>query len=482
MRSYDGELPDERGSLRLRDEETKGPAALPLYLGFAATGVGVALPGALLPALLVRWHLGDEQGGRLFLMAWIGSSVGALLVRGSLRVKLRLEVWRWRWELRGWGCVEGTWADALMGLYGLGLGMSMTTMSLIRQQQAARSGAEMVRLNLLWAIGACVCPTLTVRALTAGVIRPLLFGVAGCFVLLGLFAVMQREVRLLPAVLPGGEREWKMLRVFRRVPVGLMAMTMLITGIEASAGGWLATYTRRGGHSVADTIAAPTCLWAGLLLSRLFWSTCEERVSRVMTQATIVRGSLALMAVASVLLMAGSSAWVVLVAAFWLGFGIGPTYPMLLAWALHFDRGGAIFFLAGVGSACLPWLTGVISSQQASLRIGLVVPVVGTLVMLGVAMTGAVGAWSREDAKRKSNCVLTPDGRHFVGFGRFACFQDLWKPALCMAMATSGFLAKVFQMKPVRRFSAMRTPMPRSMPRTSGSYQLASGWKASQKP
>src|ERR1035437_5363598 len=60
-------------------------AAAPLYLGFAAAGGGVALPGALLPVMMLRWHLQDEQGGRLFLLAWIGSSLGALLVRGSLR-------------------------------------------------------------------------------------------------------------------------------------------------------------------------------------------------------------------------------------------------------------------------------------------------------------------------------------------------------------------------------------------------------------
>ena len=38
--------------------------------------------------MLQRWHLQDEQGGRLFLLAWIGSSLGALLVRGSMRTVL----------------------------------------------------------------------------------------------------------------------------------------------------------------------------------------------------------------------------------------------------------------------------------------------------------------------------------------------------------------------------------------------------------
>jgi fucose permease len=369
------------------------PAAVPLYLAFAATGVGVALPGALLPALMARWHLGDEQGGRLFLMAWIGSSMGALLVRGSLRTVVAWGAATIAVAAVGLGLCGGVGVDGWMALYGLGLGMTMTAISLIRQQQAERSvhdsGREMVRLNLLWAIGACVCPSLTVRALTAGAIRPLLFGLAACFVALALWMPTQEDVRLLPAVLSGGNARQR--RMLKGVPLGLLAMIVLITGIEASAGAWLATYARRGGHGVVDTIAAPTCFWAGLLLSRLLWS-----LVRGVEQALVVRMSLGLMAVASVSLIAGGAAWVVLAAGFVLGFGIGPTYPLLLAWVLRFQRGGTVFFLAGVGSACLPWLTGVVSAQNGSLRVGLAVPMVGTMVMLAVAVVGPVRRWSEE--------------------------------------------------------------------------------------
>jgi FHS family glucose/mannose:H+ symporter-like MFS transporter len=327
-------------------------------------------------------------------MAWLGSSLGALLVRGSLRTVLVLGSLAIAAAALTLGVCGGVGADAGMGLYGLGLGMTMTAISLIRQQQAVRTGTEMVRLNLLWAIGACVCPSLTVRALTAGVIQPLLFGLGLFFLLLAIWAGWKPEVKLLPAAMKagaGGRSVWA-------VPFGLIVMIFLITGIEASAGGWLATYARRGGHNVADTIAAPTCLWAGLLLSRMFWSMSDKWWPQ-MTQAGVVRGSLLLMAAASVLLIAGGSAWMVLLAAFCLGCGIGPTYPLLLDWALHFDRGGAIFFLAGLGSACLPWLTGAISASRGSLRVGLAVPMVGTMGMLAVAMMRPLGQWSREEAR-----------------------------------------------------------------------------------
>ncbi len=406
-------------------------AAIPLYLGFAATGVGVALPGALLPALIARWRLGDEQGGRLFLMAWAGSSLGALLVRGSLPRVLACGSLAVAVAAAALARSGGSGVHAWMALYGLGLGMSMTSISLIRQQQASaepdvqsgfqtrirpgpasgtQTGAEMVRLNLLWAIGACAAPSLTVGALTAGAIQPLLLALAALFCLLAAWAAAQPRLRLRaarPDHTAKTEQQTHHLAqpqhhartsVFQAVPPGLILMIFLITGIEASAGGWLATYARRGGHGVAETIAAPTCLWAGLLLSRLFWSLNP----RLLASATVVRASLSLMGVASALLLTSAPAAVMLAAAFALGFGIGPTYPLLLAWALDLHRGGTIFFLAGVGSACLPWLTGLVSAERASLRTGLAVPLLGTLVMLGVAVSRPLKRWSGEPGWRIS--------------------------------------------------------------------------------
>jgi len=366
--------------------------AFPLYLGFIATGIGVALPGALLPTLLVRWHLGDAQAGQLFFAAWIGSSIGSLLVRGSLRTILLAGSVLIAGAAAGIALCGGHAADAWLALYGLGLGMVMTATSLIRQQQVAqsggRTGTELVRLNLMWAAGACACPALTERALLHGSMRPLLLGLALFFSLLAVWAAMQSD--LLRATEAAKSPSWSALK---RTPPGLICMIFLITGIEAATGGWLATYARRGGDTVAASVAALTCFWAGLLLSRLFWSVCD----RWLTHDRVVRASLVLMALASALLVVSGQGSSLAVGAFLLGFGIGPAYPLLLAWALRFQRGTTMFFLAGVGSACLPWLMGVLSSRAGSLRIGFVVPMTGTFVMLALSLLLPLGLWSRED-------------------------------------------------------------------------------------
>lgn len=364
-------------------------AIVPFYLGFAATGVGVALPGALLPVMLQRWHLQDEQGGRLFLLAWIGSSLGALLVRGSMRTALLCGSVAVTLGAVGLGFCTGG-ADAWIALYGLGLGLSMTSINLIRQRETGGSGIELVRLNLLWAAGACACPSLTIHALMTGDIRSMFCVLAGCFAVLAVWTIFQTGLTIEEDV-GKTAHPWT---IFRAVPLGLIVMTLLITGIEASAGGWLATYGRRGGYGIAGAVAVPSCFWAGLLSSRLFWSVCH----RWLTHDWTVRGSLVVMGGAAALLVASGSGLLMLTAAFCLGFGIGPTYPLLLAWALRFHRGGAIFFLAGVGSACLPWLTGIVSTQRHSLRVGLAVPMTATLIMVVLSLVLPLRLWSKQEA------------------------------------------------------------------------------------
>ncbi len=372
---------------------------VPLYLGFAATGVGVALPGAILPTLLRRWHLGDEQGGRLFLLAWIGSSVGALLVRGSLTRMIAVgsfgiavaSGWLALSSARAMDVANG--ADLLLLLYGMGLGVVMTATTILRLEQTADlpgGGREMVRLNLMWAIGACACPSLAVHALSTGRIGAVLGSLAGFFVGLGLWAATREKSAIPRASSRGGFRS-----LFGQVPGPLIVMTALVPGVEASAGAWLATYAGRGGLRLGAMVEAPTCLWAGLLISRLCWSLLPSKQAQL-----VVRGSLMLMSFAAVLLVsplvAADGGVLLLVAAALLGIGIGPTYPLLVAATSRFHRGGAIFFLAGVGSGCLPWMMGMVSGRSSSLRVGFVVPLAATVLILLLALISPPRVWPLE--------------------------------------------------------------------------------------
>jgi fucose permease len=84
----------------------------------------------------------------------------------------------------------------------------------------------------------------------------------------------------------------------------------------------------------------------------------------------------------ALLLIASGASLGILPGVFLVGFGLGPIYPLLLAIALPYSENTTIFFIAGLGSAFLPWLTGVVSSSASSLRVGLLVPSAASVLML----------------------------------------------------------------------------------------------------
>jgi fucose permease len=354
---------------------------IPLYLGIAATGVGVALPGIILPTLLTRLRLNDDQAGLFLLLAWLGSSVGALCVRGSLRTSLTAGSLLIAASSLGLSDLPAGSLKLLFLLFGLGLGITMTTISVLCQQNVASRNVSLIRLNLAWAIGAFFCPPLALHAIAHGDPKPLLIAFGLCFALFTLWSLRAlpgdlrlQQKRSAPSASPQQQR----------VPLSLVAMTFLVSGVEAAIGGWLTTYAGRVHPGLTITIAAPTCLWAGLLLSRFLWS-----LPRITPPSEhLLRGSLALIAAASLLLIATTSSLGILWAAFGIGFGVGPVYPLLLGLALDFKESGSIFFIAGLGSAFIPWLTGVLShsDDRASLRIGLLAPTAAALLMLALAL------------------------------------------------------------------------------------------------
>ncbi|HET7151566.1 MAG TPA: hypothetical protein VFI60_09150, partial [Candidatus Acidoferrum sp.] len=76
--------------------------------------------------------------------------------------------------------------------------------------------------------------------------------------------------------------------------------------------------------------------------------------------------------------------------AFLAGLGLSSVFPILIAWLSKWygtrarKVGGVMFALAALGSALVPPLVGVVSRYEGSLRVGLLVPLVGCATMLAV--------------------------------------------------------------------------------------------------
>jgi FHS family glucose/mannose:H+ symporter-like MFS transporter len=361
-----------------------------VYLGFAATGVGMALPGSVLPALLSQWSLADRQAGLLFFLGWSATSLGALFVQANRARSLALGN-----LLAALGAIgmaySSRWSCFLsMSIFGLGLGMAMTSTSLLQSaRHAHRRGAELNRLNTVWALGACVCPTLAEHSLRIASAR-VIFASVGLFFLLICIWILMFEHDPASQATPATGSTVSQLTPERWSlalwPISLVIVILLPTGIEASMGGWIAAYVQRTQQTIATTVTAGSCFWIGLMLSRTFASTIlllrrYERLVLIQSLITVVAGTL--------LLISSHASIGILCGVFLVGFGLGPVYPLLLAIALQYSENTAIFFVAGVGSALLPWITGIVSSSTSSLRIGLVVPLAASMLMLVLGIRAA---------------------------------------------------------------------------------------------
>jgi FHS family glucose/mannose:H+ symporter-like MFS transporter len=346
-----------------------------LYLGFAATGVGVVMPGALLPALLRFWKLNDSQAGSLFLAIIIGSAIGSLVVGGILR----------RLILRSSAmlCLSALalafwphWLAIFCFLWGFGLGMLMTSITLTMRSLTVTPMTELVRLNLLWAAGAFICPVMMTHALRVNRPDGVLSGFALFFALYTLaLGFAETPGAAVPAM---SFRLEDLTASLRQVPFALLLAMALAPGIESAAGAWLATYAARTHHMLSLTVRAPTYLWLGLLTSRAlaFLPRAEEILRRSFVPLLLC------VAASALTLSASHGQDALLLAAGGIGFGLGPLYPILLARVLDYSPSGAVFFLAGVAAAILPWLTGLVSYATGSLQMGLALPAAASVLLL----------------------------------------------------------------------------------------------------
>jgi fucose permease len=359
-----------------------------LYLGFAATGVGVALPGALLPLLLRRWSLGDARGGLLLFCFFLATTTGALLSRGLLNRSIARGALLTSAGAVWLGFASRDWGFGAMIVYGLGLGIAMTSTSLLVSHRfPVERRVEMMRLNLLWAVGACAGPWLALggQALKAGAgtVRPLhiLVGLAAFFVAFALwvsFAIKTLEPDTAEPVLDSASSRTAIRWPLAQIPLALLILVFCATGVESATGGWLAAYAQRLGETAKTTIGAATAFWVGLLSSRLINSL---RVLARLSERIVLPMGAGLAAIGLAILVAWPGAVASLFAALMVGLGIGPIYPLLLAIVLRKRETRGVFVIAGAGASALPLATGALSGWTHSLSAGLCVPLAVAAMM-----------------------------------------------------------------------------------------------------
>lgn len=349
---------------------------------FCLTGVGNALVGATLPAVLARWHLSDSRGGLLLLAMWGGSTCGAPCAQAGSALTAAIGLGLCATGLLLLAKLAFPLAPLLYATYGLGLGMTMTSISLMRAREAGAAGAGIAlnRLNLLWALGALCAPFIALRSLRHLSVFRTFLAVGALFALCGIVAFALSRWSSRTALQEPLANASRPAQAWAPLPFCLFAAAAV--GMESALGSWLATYSSRSAPGVVTEVSATAAFWAGLLISRAA-SSLPALASRGRWRGQV--SQIATLGVALALLLCFPDRLVLALGALLSGLALGPLYPWVLSVSLPQYRSTAVFVLAGVGAAVIPWLTGVLSSASGSLRIGLLAPVAGFLLLLTMA-------------------------------------------------------------------------------------------------
>jgi MFS transporter, FHS family, glucose/mannose:H+ symporter len=161
----------------------------------------------------------------------------------------------------------------------------------------------------------------------------------------------------------------------------------IYVGIETSIGGWAAEDTRRlAGHVSGLTTMAPLFFYAGLMLGRGAAPLILKRVGEI----RVVLMALSLVTLGLGFILVARSPRMAIAGFAIAGLGCASIYPIYIAWfskwygAAARRLGGVVFSMASLGASAMPWLVGFVSTRTGSLRIGLLVPLVGCFFMLGL--------------------------------------------------------------------------------------------------
>lgn len=364
-----------------------------LFAGFVVTGIVTTILGPILPVFISRWSLDDARAGLFFTTQFTGSLAGValssfLLSTRGFRVTLILGYLFMAAGIAALISNNASLALCAAAVYGAGFGLVIPATNLCVAEQAGKKRSSALSLlNLAWSAGSLLCPVIIRYGVRNARLNFLLLEIAGAAALFALLVLFSREIQQEPkphnagAPIPSTSESW-----WTAALLGFLFFTYV--GTENCVSGWSAAFSKRlGAGDVAAGELAPMFFWTGLLAGRLLAPVILPRLK----EAKVVSFGL-LTAILGVVIFLRSAARPLAMAALTIaGAGLSLLYPIFIAWvSLAFGSrsrrlGGAMFAMAAIGGATLPWLVGFVSSHSGSLRIGLLVPLVGCALMFVVA-------------------------------------------------------------------------------------------------
>lgn len=363
-----------------------------LCAGFVVNGIVISLIGPILPMFMAKWGLNDSRAGLFSLVQFLCSFVGVLVSSPLISAKGFKPAITMGLAFLGIGFAllnAPTFALALAasGIYGLGYGFATPGTNLwVGESYGDRRASALSIVNLAWGAGAIASSPLAMLAMRKSHVTLLLY-------LVGAFGAVLAIVLLgMPFGKPPHEEESASASSNEKVAgTGVAALLGILffvyVGTEVGTSYWAPAHAQRAVAWSSNTWAlAPMFFFAGLLGGR----GAAAAILLHLKEATVAVTGLLLAATGESIFLAGRSPVTLFGGAFLAGLGLASIFPILIAWLSKWygtrarKVGGVMFALAALGSALVPPLVGVVSRYAGSLRIGLLVPLTGCVVMLTV--------------------------------------------------------------------------------------------------
>jgi FHS family glucose/mannose:H+ symporter-like MFS transporter len=370
----------------------------PLFLsacaGILVFGIVFAVLGTVfgLPAMRTRLQIDLAQQGNLFFILYLGIFCASLLVGpaidhfghkpnlflSSMIVVLAMLVFAAAQSL-----VAAVFAAVLLGLGGGGLNTG--TNVLVSELYGDERGPMLNILGIFFGVGAISVPLLAASIEGHLTISQLFLM---CAVLAAACAVAY-AVLSFPA--PTSGQAFSLREVYdvaRYDGVLVLAFVLFLeSGNEASIGGWTSTYVGSTGYLPRTATLVLAVFWAALMLSRMFAARLLQGIGK--SQLVLTNGLISL--VGCVILLSAHSLVLLFAGTTLIGLAYGPIFPTTLAIAgdRYPQRAGTVFGLlfsiALIGGMLFPWMVGQFS-QRVSVRAGMVVPAVGAIGIILLAL------------------------------------------------------------------------------------------------
>jgi fucose permease len=363
-----------------------------LCAGFVLNGIVICLIGPILPVFRAKWGLDDGRAGLFSTIQFSFSLAGVLISSPLVAAKGFKPAITLGIAMLGIGFAllnAPTFGLALAAsaIYGLGYGFATPGTNLwVGESYGERRASALNIMNLAWGAGAISSAPLAMMAIRESRVTLLLYVVGAICLILAIF-LFRMNFGKPPHEEAHVAKSENSKVAGTGVAILLGILFFVYVGTEVGTSYWAATHAQRAATWTTNTFTlAPMFFFAGLLGGRGAAAAILLRLKEV----TVAVGGILLAAAGELLFLPANSPGTLFAGAFLAGLGLASLYPIFIAWLSKWfgararKVGGVMFALAAGGASTMPALVGVVSRYSDSLRIGLLVPLAGCIVMLSV--------------------------------------------------------------------------------------------------